>query len=712
MSAQPARPATSSSTQRTDSDERQQTAVVPFERLVQEAPALNPAARGQHPRVFFRAAEVARLRERARLHPAAWQAFLQHAAGLHKQPPEPPAQGRGEHYAAGLALPEPAFAYAIDRDPQHLEQARRWIRAVMAYEPWGYTYNKPDQDIPAAFLLYGLTFSYDLLAADLAPAERDAVRAKIAEKATRLYDAYRFKPGKRYTFSQNHTFINAAAFGLAGMALAGEHPDAERWVALARAIFDRTVRTYSPDGYYYEGYHYFEFSVPWIIHFLDALEHNTSERWYERLRLDLAKLYVAHSLLPNGDIVDFGDAGTGAAGRLAHDRDVLGSQALLYRIAARYHDPLSAAVADYASQTLHLPDREPLWTFIWRDPAAAGATTAANATSASATAASATAASVTAGATASLDAIPLVHHFPNADVVFARTSWRADATAFAFKCGPPEGHAARALATALPEWRQNMGHAHPDAGSFIIFARGHYLTGDAGYTGVKMTADHNTLLIDGHGQADDGHHEVFNTLTPAALDAIKIVHVDIEGIEEDAARTRAATTAAAAATTTAAASDGRRTGRSGRITIEADGTTAYAPSLGIRHWQRTFTFDGRDTFDITDRITLDRAAPIAWLLHADRGLSQRDATTFAIAATAPAAAATAADAALIVDTHATPHLTARIAPHIVVTQGRPGSVEDGEREARGQVLTLTTAPTTQADIRITLRVQEPSHDSH
>jgi hypothetical protein len=719
-------------------DVRRDAAIPAFEALLQQPLRLDPARRGQHPRLFFDADGLEQLRARARQHPEAWRAFLQHAAGVRKAPPAPPAQGRGQHYAAGLALPEPAFAFAVTRDPQQLAQARRWIEAVLAYEPWGYAYSKPDQDIPAAFLLYGLTFSYDLLAPDLTTAERDAVRGKIAEKAALLYDAYRWKPGRRYTFSQNHTFINAAAFGLAGLALAGEHPDAERWVALARAIFDRTARVYSPDGYYYEGYHYFEFSVPWIIHFLDALEQNTPERWYERLRLDLAKFYVAHALLPGGDtggdIFDFGDAGTGAAGRAAHDRDILGSQALLYRIATRYHDPLSATVADWASRTLHLPDREPLWTFIWKDAGDTPPSVGEGSTTADRR-----------GPGRSMDDIPLVYRFADADVVFARTGWTAGATAFAFKCGPPEGHAARALAAALPEWKQNSGHAHPDAGSFIIVSGGRYLTGDAGYTGVKMTADHNTLLIDGQGQAHDGRHEVFPDMPPAALDAIRIVRLDANRLaqaREPDATPGGSRASALRADASSVADLSSGPSAAGASTIGADGTSAYAPERGLRQWQRTFTFDGDRTFTIADHVALERPGIVSWLLHADRGLAAGRApnTTGAAAAapheppSSPARRGGAAQAArpgrtdraepaadgaeplsfviadgqpqLTVDvTSATPALIARIGPYDVIAQGRPGSVEKGARETRGQLLTLTTSPTTLADITVTLRVQ-------
>jgi Heparinase II/III-like protein len=85
-----------------------------------------------------------------------------------------------------------------------------------------------------------------------------------------------------------------------------------------------------------------------------------------------------------------------------------------------------------------------------------------------------------------------------------RSDWNRDATAFSFKCGPPEGHHTAAMLEQFPDWRLSDGHAHPDANSFIVFARGQYLTGDTGYAGVPMTEHRNTMLVNGKGQAKEG----------------------------------------------------------------------------------------------------------------------------------------------------------------------------------------------------------------
>ncbi len=618
-----------------------------FATLLEQPVPLKPGYATTHPRLFFDRAGLDALREKAKRHPAEWQAFLTQSWAVNSAPPPPPAQDRGLHYRVGLALPEAAFAYAVGRDPAHLTRARAWIDAVLAYQPWGYTFSKPDEDIPAGFLLYGLTFAYDLLAPDLTPAERARIESTIVEKTRLLYRQYKPSPKKQYSFSQNHTFINAAAIGFAGLTLHGTRNETLEWIGFARSVFDRVVRTYSPDGYYYEGYHYFEFSVPWIVHFLDAIELATGEDWYSRIRFDLTKHYVAHSLVPAfadaaagkaaALFFDFGDAGRGATDRLQGEQEILGAHNVLYRFAARYRDPLSQTVAEWVRTSMNLPWREPLWTFAWRDS------------------------TVAAG---SIEDLPRFHHFENAGVVFSRTSWQRDAIAFAFRCGPPEGHHVAALLPRIPEWRLSTGHAHPDAGSFIVIANGRYLTGDTGYTGVKMTADHNSLLIDGRGQENDGRHEVFRGLPYDRLTTIRIISA---------------------------------TARDGVVEIVADGTAAYPADLGLQSWIRTFRFDGHQSFVIRDQVAISQSRKTSVILHADRDIVRRVDGTYEIAAENT-----------VLRVGVNQPLAASVEPHVVVTQGRPGSVEQGEREQRGSRLTLTTTPQTKSRIEMTLIIDRSS----
>ena len=310
---------------------------------------------------------------------------------------------------------------------------------------------------------------------------------------------------------------------------------------------------------------------------------------------------------------------------------------MLYRFAARYRDPLSQTVAEWVRTSMNLPWREPLWTFAWHDfTAAAG----------------------------SIEDLPRFHHFENAGVVFSRTSWQRDAIAFAFRCGPPEGHHVGALLPRIPEWRLSTGHAHPDAGSFIVIANGRYLTGDTGYTGVKMTADHNSLLIDGRGQENDGRHEVFRGLPYDRLTTIRIISA---------------------------------TARDGVVEIVADGTAAYPADLGLQSWIRTFRFDGHQSFVIRDQVAISQSRKTSVILHADRDIVRRVDGTYEIAAENT-----------VLRVGVNQPLAASVEPHVVVTQGRPGSVEQGEREQRGSRLTLTTTPQTKSRIEMTLIIDRSS----
>lgn len=615
-----------------------------FAELLRTAPRLRAELLGRHPRLFFDGQGLAAVRKQAASHPEAWRVFLSEAIALREDPPPAPAQQRGAHYRVGLALPEPAFAFAVTRERRHLEQARRWVAAAMAYEPWGYTFSKPNQDIPAGHLLYGLSFAYDLLHDDLAPEERKRIRSKIAEKAALLHDAYRPKPGRRYSYSQNHTYINAAAIGFAGIVLAGEHPSAQGWLAFMRAVFERVARTYSPDGYYYEGYHYFEFGAPWIVHALDALEHATGEKYYERLRLDLAPRYVAHSLLPGGLLFDFGDTGRGAADRAKGSMEILGAQGILHRLARRYQDPQATAIATRADR-LAKATREPLWSLLWQLDAPK--------------------------APSESFAFPLVQHFENAGAVFWRRSWDDEAEALALRCGPPEGHHVAPLQPLLPDWRLSTGHAHPDAGSFILLAGGRYLTGDAGYTGVKLTEHHNTLLVDGRGQEREGRHEVFRDLPYERLNRIRIRQLRQEGAA---------------------------------LSVTCDLAAAYPPELGLTRLERSFEIEAA-SFRISDAMESDTPRALAALLHADRPPRSIDARTFAFDS---GDGGGGGGVTLQVRVEEPQAFGASVEPQWVIAQGRPGSVEQGEREQRGYRLTLQAPPSRFSRIVVKLTLIEGS----
>jgi hypothetical protein len=624
---------------------RAQDSVPTFEQLLSHRVQLKPELVGVHPRVFMTAAELEALRVRARTtHQQEWRrALATLVAPTQAPPPAPGPQERRSQNNVALAISGVSLAYAVERDPAYLKAARAWVLAAIDYEPWGYTTNKPNTDLAAGHLLYAIGWAYDLLYHDFTPAERGRIRASLERHAVLVYDAFAPKPKRQLNFTQNHDFIPTSGLAVAALALMGESREAEKWAALARAHHHRAGQLLSPDGYYYEGMEYWIFSSPWLVHFLDAWEHSTGESLWDRGQFRNWKYYLAHAMLPDGQsVVDFGDIWQGPLTRVKQGEDyareyptgtLKSNFNLLYRVAARFQDPAAQAVAARCAAFGHT-NQEEWWTLLWRDASLVPAP---------------------------MSAIPLTHHFEDSGVVYYRTSWNTDATAVAFKAGPPEGHRVTTLRAQVPEWRLSSGHAHPDAGSFIIWARGRYLTGDTGYAGAPQTRHHNTITVGGQGQGDEGDHDVWQKMDQAALNTVRIASVQFTP-----------------------------TG----MRVEADSAGAYPASSGLVRFHRTFTVTGADQFSVADAIETRTPKTIEWYLHADVPIEEQAGRYRVGGAPFP----------LVVTVEGPPGARVTTERTILMAPGKPGSITEGPQEQRGYQLMLQTTPATAVTIRATMTV--------
>jgi hypothetical protein len=612
--------------------------------------ALRPELAGIHPRVFVTESDFGELRQRAHTsHRLLWQQAISHPRALNADPPPPPAQQRRQQNEVGLAIAEVAFIYKIEGDKKYLEAAKKYMDAAVSYDTWGYANNKPNVDLAAGHLLYGLGWGYDLLYNDLNEKERARYRDKLIKQARLLSDYFKPKPGRTFAYSQNHTFIPITGLGIAAYALYGETPEAEEWARLARAIYDRVLATYSQDGYYYEGFEYWIFSTPWLVHYLDAHAHATGEDLYERAGFRQMHHYVAHSMLPTGNYVfDFGDIFEGSLTRAGKGEEYPRTHPsghfqtnynLLYRLAQRFQNGEAQGVADWL-RGFNQVNAEDFWSLVWYD--------------------------------AKLNSVPInrqsvSHYFADHEVVFWRSDWSKDATAFAFKCGPPEGHHATPLLQKFPDWRLSSGHAHPDANSFIIFARGEYLTGDTGYAGVPMTEHHNTILVNGKGQAKEGKgHDAFTGVPYERLNEIRITALKVE---------------------------------KNSVVVRADATSAYEPNLGVKKFVREFVYEPVEGFTIRDEVTTMKPAMMTFVLHTDNIFEKENGGGFSSKAGA---------VKLLIEPVEPRRVQTAIQTNSLTAPGPPGAVDKGEQQTRGQKLLLSTPlPTTMARFVLRLTIEGP-----
>jgi hypothetical protein len=405
------------------------------------------------------------------------------------------------------------------------------------------------------------------------------------------------------------------------------------------------LATYSEDGYYYEGFEYWIFSTPWLIHYLDALAHAAGEDLYDIPGFREMYKYVAHSMLPTGHYVfDFGDifegpltrAGKGEEYKRTHpDGRFHTNYNLLYRLAQRFQSGEAQGVAEWL-KSFDQVNAEDFWSLIWYDNDLKAV---------------------------SIERQPTSYYFRDHEVVFWRSDWTKSATAFAFKCGPSEGHHAALKLRQFPDWRLSSGHAHPDANSFIIFARGEYLMGDTGYAGLPLTEHHNTLLIGGKGQAKEGiGHDVFSGVAYERLNQIRIDEVKLE---------------------------------KDRVLVRGDATTAYELELGVRKFVRQFEYNSVDGFTIRDEVELARPAVVTSVLHADASFRKEGNTSFST---------TAGSVKLLIEVSEPKDLRSAIEANVVTAPGPPGAVDKGERQERGQKLLLSTRPLTTIRFLINLKL--------
>ena len=214
-------------------------------------------------------------------------------------------------------------------------------------------------------------------------------------------------------------------------------------------------------------------------------------------------------MLPDGQYVfDFGDIFEGplTRGKAAeYKRSHPGGQFhtnynLLYRFAARFKSGEAQGVAAWMESLNHY-NAENYWSLLWFDPG--------------------------------VKVMPIErqqtwHYFPDHQVVYWRERWTPDATAFAFKCGPPEGHHTAAQLKEFPDWHLSAGTCTPGRWKLYHLRRGHTLTGDSGYAGVPLTAHHNRCWLTAKARRMKATATSVRWFSYDLLDKVRIAEVRVE----------------------------------------------------------------------------------------------------------------------------------------------------------------------------------------
>ena len=454
---------------------------------------------------------------------------------------EPPlALNAGNKYRRiGESLPSLGLAYLLTRDDKYLGGAEKWIEAMLAVESW-----EGSQNLGRSSWVSGLAQTYDWLYHDM----EDQLKNRIATRLTKEADIIINTASSTRALS-NHLLIETSAIGTVGLILENDDPHRERFLIQANEWTEYIINNAPLDGSWGEGVQYWQYGLGYFLRYLEgALTSGYHDYFKDYHWLKKTGKFPIHFSVPDKltRVINFSDCGT----------DSYLPACLLYLPASKYRD---GVVQDFA---LKIQSTEP-HKFSWFD-------------------------FLTYDASVSpidyRSEEDLFHHFEDHGFVTMRSSWEEDATLVGFRCGPAPGHANQAKPERVSNRGYGPGHQHPDINQFVIYANGTWLAIDPGYTKLKETRNHSTLIVNGKGQAGAGEkwldYMAFQNREPAPKIMFAETTAEYDYI----------------------------IGNAGNI---------YVDEAGLEYFERQLLFLKPDVIIIADRLKGNVSSTFDWLLQAN-----------------------------------------------------------------------------------------------
>jgi hypothetical protein len=441
------------------------------------------AAEPFHPSLLFGADDIPQLRERVNAGwlKGAYETMVVRAKGFLDVPTDPyPMYGRATNgkATAGRALNNRVSTLALTGmlldDPRYCRHAVEMAVAaarqadVKDFVEWNGHLAVGDGG-------HAYAMAYDWLWPYMTPDERALLRAEVASFGQWLYDYS--MTGRDYgmfnanRLSCNHNTVVHGGLGLSALAL-GDHDDwRDRAAKYVRGYLENAR---DATGYSYEGIGYYAYGSWGAVPFGVALQRATGKDIFEDVpSLRLVPNYVLRQMLPWGrEVVAMNDSPSrlGNSGGfmylLNRYQDRTGLWAWLRLYGPEGDGSYGAHPGGYLGDAASIP-----YTILFADPSLRPLSPEeAN--------------------------LPLHMFFADGRASF-RSGW-----------GDLDG-----LATFTCGFDRHRGHNHRDENSFTFFARGEEFAIDPAYE-PRETRCHNTVIVDGMGQASDpGEYDVYGKTT-------------------------------------------------------------------------------------------------------------------------------------------------------------------------------------------------------
>ena len=435
------------------------------------------------------------------------------------------------------SLPSLGLAYLLTEDDKYLSGAEKWIGALLAVETW-----EGSANLGRSSWVTGIAQIYDWLYHYL---DGD-LKKSIVTRLTKEAEIVKNTAASTRALS-NHLLIETSAIGTVGLILEDDDPNRERFLMQANEWTEYIIQNAPLDGSWGEGVQYWQYGLGYFLRYLKGAQTSGYHDYFKDYQwLQKTGRFPIHFSVPDKltRVINFSDCGT--------DRYL--PAFLLYLPASKYRDGVAQ---DFALKIQATKSHKLSWfDFLTYD------------------------ASVVPIDYKSVE--DKFHHFEDHGFVTMRSSWEEDATLVGFRCGPGPGHANQAKPERISNKGYGPGHQHPDINHFVIYANGTWLAIDPGYTKLKETRNHNTILVNGKGQAGAGDkwldYMAFQTREPAPKITLAETTEDYDYI----------------------------IGNAGNI---------YIVEAGLQYFERQLMFIKPDVIIIADRLKGKASSTFEWLLQ-------------------------------------------------------------------------------------------------
>lgn len=462
-----------------------------------DAPKLKPELKGKHPRLLFDDAFIANLKKQAETDPVLKKAVAEtikygSRKNLMRKEDRPAVVDNDtaaltQGFSNYIRL---AFAYALDKNPNTLENIKTVLNNMLETPYWADTIEL-DCNMGAANNMVAVAALYDVAYNDLDPEFRKKIAERLLVQARRMYYlGYQKLCPNVVKYWQNDPQPNhrwhRGCGQIAALSVIADDVDGKADFLLGemQREFEFLLKHYPDDGDCHEGSGYQNFGFFYLALTAWIFDHNFGTNYLKHPGFSNAwKQQVYYDAPGMQSNMTFGDA----PNRVAVAAHLDGGFYLCSRL-SRDKDAFAVFDKFFHSRTFNPRYPKAVYQYPWTillcyDPTLKGG---------------------------SADKFPVNHLFADLGAVSLRDNWGDDAVAFTFKCGPYGGYKLNEFRHSMPKDKYgnyhylNLAHDDPDANGFALTAFRDFIFHPGNYSVSKMTSHTSSILFNNKGQKQEG----------------------------------------------------------------------------------------------------------------------------------------------------------------------------------------------------------------